>query len=249
MFLSLLRLTALLTPGNEFLRECWCNRDLCETRLGLAPGAYFPLVRGLSDLDLAEFRIEATPPQAKQLAWSKSIGHVESEQNPVPQRQTGQRGPQLIPTQNRLVRVAQRRRCLYGARWVFEKEVLFDRLPKDGPHVGSSVQHSVLRPGFGQPIEVGLESELIDVFEPYTPESIDEIGLDEILFRLGRFFFPVRFFQRQVAVLDKPIEGDAAVSYNPIFCNLSGEPLDFEFQLFARLKLGHLGFQSERNRI
>ncbi|MGA2889949.1 MAG: hypothetical protein ABSE51_18025 [Terracidiphilus sp.] len=81
---------------------------------------------------------------------------------------------------------------------------------------------------------MSLESEFIDVFEPYTPESIDEIGLDEKLLRLGRFFFPVRLFQRQAAILDKPTEGDAAVSYNPIFCNLPGKSLDFEFQLFAR---------------
>ena len=91
----------------------------------------------------------------------------------------------MIPTQDRLICIPQRRRSLYGARRVFGKKVLIDRLPKNGPHVGSSVQHSVLGPCFGQSIEVGLESELIDVFEPYTSESIDEIGLDEILFRLG----------------------------------------------------------------
>lgn len=130
----------------------------------------------------------------------------------------------MIPLERCLICLKQIRRNFYRARRVFRKEILFDCLREDRPHVRSCLQYSVPGPGFGQPIEVGLESDLIDVFEPYTAESIDEVGLDEKLLHLGRFFFPVRFFQRQVAVLDKPIEGDAAVSYNPIFCDLPVSP-------------------------
>lgn len=72
VLLLLLFFPALLAPCLEFFRQLFGNRDLGETSLGFAPGTDFPLVGRLLDLDLAEFWIEATPPQPKQLTRPQS---------------------------------------------------------------------------------------------------------------------------------------------------------------------------------
>ena len=96
----------------------------------------------------------------RRMTWNVSFGNP---QNAVAQWEPGQCGPQLIPVQGPLVGFLQFRGNFDGARGIFGKKVLLDRLRKDSPHVGSGLQHSVPGPGFGHSIEVGLENQLVDV--------------------------------------------------------------------------------------
>src|ERR1700678_455522 len=102
--------------------------------------------------------------------------------------------------------------------------------------------------GFGQIIEVALKDGLIKVLERYTFKRNDEVCRDDELFDLGSLFSPVRLFQWQVAVADKPSEGDGAILDGPIFGDLPLMLRDRFCQLFPCLSLGEFRSQAENHR-
>ena len=119
-------------------------------------------------------------------------------------------------------------------RRVFREEALIDRLGEDGPHVGANLQDSVLEMGFGQPIEMILQSELVEVLQADRFKLVHEISLNQILLDLGRLFSPVRLFQWQITVANKPSEGHGPVLYGSILDRLPGKSDNLAFQLLSR---------------
>jgi hypothetical protein len=101
--------------------------------------------------------------------------------------------------------------------------------------------------GFGQPIEMILQSELVEVLQADRFKLVHEIGLNQILLDLGRLFSPVRLLQWQITVANKPSEGHGPVFYGSILNGLSGKSDNLAFQLLSRLSLGHLRLQTERD--
>ena len=71
------------------------------------------------------------PPEREQLARTKSIRHIEFEQNPIPKTELGQGRRELFPAQHRLVDLPQVRGSLQRTRRIFREEVLIDRLSED----------------------------------------------------------------------------------------------------------------------
>ena len=53
----------------------------------------------------------------------------------------------------------------------------FTERRQPGTHVGSDLEHSVSGMGLGQPVEMGLQDNFVEVFEAIVPKRIDEIYL------------------------------------------------------------------------
>src|SRR6266852_3166658 len=95
-----------------------------------------------------------------------------------------------------------------------------------------------------------LQGELIEVLQRNPLERIDQIPLDDQLFHLGRFFLPVRLFEREKAVADEPPERSRAIVHGPAaaWSCLSGTSGYFAFQFFSRFRCLHLRLEPENHR-
>jgi len=51
---------------------------------------------------------------------------------------------------------------------------------------------------------VSLENELVEVLYTEFAEVTEDIGLDQVFLGLGRFLSPVRLFERNETVVNKP---------------------------------------------
>ncbi len=85
------------------------------------------------------------------------------------------------------------------------EEVLIDCLGKDSAHVrAESARPSSLERVLASLLRWFWKCELIEVLQPDIFELIHEVNLDQILLDLGCLFSPVRLFQWQITVADKP---------------------------------------------
>src|SRR5438876_163526 len=178
------------------------------------------------------------------MAWKRSSVRSRSGP-PINQSFRSTSLPRLC--QGRLIDLTEVRWRLDHTRRIFGEEVLIDCLGEDGPHVGANLQDSVLGMGFGQSVEVVLQSELVEVLQPDLFKLVHEISLNQILLDLGRLFSPVRLFQWQITVANKPSEDHSPVFYGSVFDGLPGKSDNLAFLLLSRLSLGHLRLQTERD--
>jgi hypothetical protein len=74
--------------------------------------------------------------------------------------------------------------------------------------------------GFGKLVKVALKDIFIKFLERYTFKRNDEVCRDDELLYLGSLFSPVRLFEWQVTVTDKPSEENSAALDATIFDNL-----------------------------
>lgn len=108
-----------------------------EALPGFAPRTDFALVGRLSDPHGGCLTVEALPFESEQLTGTKSVGHIEFQQNAIPGRQFHKGVSELIPGERRGVGIAQLSGHLHLARRVLCEKILIDRLRKDVPHVCS----------------------------------------------------------------------------------------------------------------
>ena len=124
---------------------------------------------------------------------------------------------------------------------------MLDCLGKNVSHVSSHLQHPVFRPGFGQFVQIDLQDESVEALQRHVIEAVDKILLNEQLFHLGGFRFPVRLFQGQKPVPHKPAERDSAVVHDAASRILAALFRDFKFEAFPCLKLRHLRLLAEND--
>ena len=125
----------------------------------------------------------ALPPKCEQFARTERVCHIQLQRNPVAKIEPRQGCSKLLPGKHRLIGLPQVGGSLQRASRVLRQELLINRLGKDGLRVRSDLQHPVLRTSLRQLIEMGLESELINVLEACIPEHVDKICLNEELLR------------------------------------------------------------------
>jgi hypothetical protein len=97
-FFPVVLLLTRLPPGDEIVGEVFRNRHFRQTSLCLSVGPNLSFVDRLHNGERDRFNAMALPPEREQLAWPKSIRHIELEQNPVTQTEPGQGGRELFPT-------------------------------------------------------------------------------------------------------------------------------------------------------
>src|ERR1039458_4865211 len=95
---------------------------------------------------------------------------------------------------------------------------------------------------------MNLQDESVEALERHVIEGVDQILLDEQLFHLGGFRFPVRLFQGQKPVPHKPAERDRAVVHDAASRILAVLFRDFLFQPLPCLKFRQLRFLAKNDR-
>jgi hypothetical protein len=95
-----------------------------------------------------------------------------------------------------------------------------------------------------------LQSELVQIPQRSLVERIDEVPLDEEFFHLCCFLLPVRLFEREKAVPNKPSERDRAIVHHSagVWSGVSGLLGYFTFQYLSCFRRFHLRLQPENYR-
>jgi hypothetical protein len=94
---------------------------------------------------------------------------------------------------------------------------------------------------------VDLQCEFVEVLQRNILKFFDEVLLDQQLFHLRSFFFPVRFLQRKEAVANEPSEGNGTVIHGSVPGGSSGQFGNLPLQCLPRLKLRELRFGAEND--
>jgi hypothetical protein len=99
--------------------------------LGFAEVAQLAPVGSLPDGERTRVHVEAAPPQRKQFARTKRLGHVQRQQDAIPERYRCQYEPQLTPAQSSPVHRPEMLWQDQLACRIFLDEILLDGLLED----------------------------------------------------------------------------------------------------------------------
>src|SRR5215469_15010818 len=213
--------------------------------LGLSELPQLSVVDSLVDSQRPSVHVKAPPPKCEQFAWSKGFGHVQREQNAIPEGNRCQHQPELVPAQYSLVHRSQLLRQNQFSSWSLLRELLLDGFLENRFHVEPGVLEPPFRQFLRQIVQVPLQHDFVDLRQRQIAKSSENILLDLDLANPRRVLFPcAAFTQWEKAVAGEPAERDdlAVVLGLSCACRVL---VDLCLQRFSCLIFAHLRAKAE----